>query len=209
MVRLNLRPSSLYGRKVAGALHACLPALNQRCSCAVNESCSVEINELPGKRLEVVVTRPRAVVEDHVWTPIAAVSGMYRLAFDKQESVETISTAIEQIVGAAIEDKCRSTAPSVSVPENLNIVLVDELTLRNALKLVGGCCRCSLLSEIPFSCILDKVTGFDPAFTTYIVAEGSAKCPRCARNVRENTLVELQPLKADRFKPRASSSAAT
>jgi len=44
-------------------------------------------------------------------------------------------------------------------------------------------------AEIPFDHILDRVTGFDPAVTDYIL-EAPAKCPNCRREILEKTLIE-------------------
>jgi hypothetical protein len=193
MVRLSLRPLSLYGKKVTRSLNASLSDLNQHCSCPPGESCSVEITELPGRRFEVVVTRPRPTIQDHGWTPIASIAGMYRLTFDKRASANKIREAIKNMVGAAIESKRPYREPAAPLPEELNIVLVNSQILRRALRLVVGCRHCSPSADIPFSCILDSVTGSDPSTTTYMLAEGSARCPRCGRNIREDSLVEFDP----------------
>ena len=191
MVRLSLRALSVYGKKVAGSLKASEPQLNHHCSCPPGESCSVEVNELPGRRFEVVVRRPRPVTEDHGWSTITAVNGMYRLLFDKRANALRIRDAVAAIVGAAIEKPYpKPTSPSL---EDLNIVLVDSATLHKAQRLIGGCRVCSRSADIPFNSILDSITGGDPSNTRYILAEGSAKCPRCRRDVKENSLVEYQP----------------
>src|SRR4030095_13661560 len=126
LVRLSLRALSVYGKKVAGSLKASEPALNQHCSCAPGESCSVEITELPGRRFEVVVKRPRPVVAAHGWSTITAVNGMYRLLFDKRASAIRIRDAVSAIVGAAIEKP--HPVPTDPSLEDLNIVLVDSAT---------------------------------------------------------------------------------
>jgi len=157
----------------------------------------VEITELPGRRFEVVVTRPRPVVEDHGWATMTAVTGMYRLLFDRRETAMRIREAITGIVGARIENA--HPMPMTPSLEDLNIVLVDSRTLHKAQRLIGGCRMCSKLADIPFNSILDSVIGGDSANTRYILAEGSAKCPRCRRNVRENSLVEYQPWQETEF----------
>jgi len=182
---------SVYGKKVAGSLKASEPELNQHCSCPPDEACSVDITELPGRRFEVVVKRPRPVTADRGWSTITAVNGMYRLLFDKRATAMRIRDAITSMVGAAIEKPHpMPTTPSL---EDLNIVLVDSATLHKAQRLIGGCRVCSRYADVPFNSILDSITGGDPTNTRYILAEGSAKCPRCRRNVRENSLVEYQP----------------
>ena len=108
-----------------------------------------------------------------------------------------IREAITGIVGARIENA--HPMPMVPSFEDLNIVLVDSGTLHKAQRLIGGCRMCSKFADIPFNSILDSVIGGDPANTRYILAEGSAKCPRCRRNVRENSLVEYQPWQGTEF----------
>lgn len=151
----------------------------------------MEITELPGRRIEVVVKRPRPVVEDHGWATMAAMGGMYRLLFDKRATATRIRDAVTRIVGASIEGA--DPAPTTPAIEDLNIVLVDSATLHKAQRMIGGCRMCSRYADIPFNSILDSITGGDPTNTRYILAEGSARCPRCRRNVRENSLVEYQP----------------
>jgi hypothetical protein len=191
LVNLSLRALSVYGKKVISSLKASEPQLNHHCSCPPGESCNVEITELPGRRIEVVVKRPRPVVADHGWATMTTMNGMYRLLFDKRATADRIRDAVTAIVGAAIE----KTDPTPTTPslEDLNIVLVDSATLYKAQRLIGGCRMCSRFADIPFNSILDSITGGDPTNTRYVLAEGSAKCPRCRRNVRENSLVEYQP----------------
>lgn len=191
MVHLSLRALSVYGKKVVGSLKASEPQLNHHCSCPPGESCNVEITELPGRRIEVVVKRPRPVVADHGWATMTAVNGMYRLLFDKRATAVRIREAVATMVGAAIEQA--DPAPTTPPLEDLNIVLVDSATLYRAQRLIGGCRVCSRYADIPFNSILDSITGGDPTNTRYILAEGSAKCPRCNRNVREDSLVEYRP----------------
>jgi len=117
---------------------------------------------------------------------IAAVQNLRLL--DKRATATRIRESVSAIVGAAIE----KTHPAPAL-EDLNIVLVDSSTLHKAHKLIGGCRMCSRHADIPFHSILDRITGGDPTNTRYILAEGSVKCPRCRRNVRENSLAEYQP----------------
>lgn len=103
MVHLSLRALSVYGKKVIGSLKASEPDLNHHCSCPPGESCNVEISELPGRRIEVVVKRPRPVIEDQGWATVTTASGMYRLLFDKRATATRIRDAVTAIVGAVIE----------------------------------------------------------------------------------------------------------
>lgn len=192
MVRLKLQAVSLYGKKVTDAIKANEPLLNQHCSCPPGESCSVEITEVPGRRIEAVVTRPRSVAAPQGWNTNAGISGMYRFLFDKRATAKRIREAVAGIVGAALNDR-RSREDLDDELEVLKIVLVDSQTLQKARSLIAGCQVCSPYAEIPFDSILDRVTDNDPSLTRYIVAEGSAECPRCRRPLSEDTLVEFEP----------------
>ena len=187
MIRLSFRALSDYGNRVIEVLRKSGPEL--QCTCRPDESCLVEISELPGRRFEVIVKMPRPVRESLDWTTCAAVSGMYRRLFDNRASAERIHEAVAAMVGAAMQDK----GPATPLPEDLNIVLVDTSMLYKAQDLVAGCDHCTRYAEIPFKCLLDSVTDGDPTVTQYILAEGSARCPRCQRSLTENTLVEFEP----------------
>jgi hypothetical protein len=187
MVRLSLHALSVYGKKVTSALRASHVIFNEICSCPPGESCTVDITELPGRRFEALVVRPRSVSNAKDWEPAATSSGSYRQLFDKRATAQRIRDAVAAMVGAPLHEQ----APTV--PDDLNIVLVDTGILRRARKHISGCERCSPCAEIPFESLLDQVTGYDPSVTQYILVDGSATCPRCLRQLRETTLVEIQP----------------
>ena len=74
--------------------------------------------------------------------------------------------------------------------ETQNIVLVDGSRLRLAERLIIACEDCSPVdAELPFAAVLDRVTGYNPTVTEYIL-EWPAKCPHCRGQVHERTLVE-------------------
>ena len=74
--------------------------------------------------------------------------------------------------------------------ETQNIVLIDASRLRIAEKLMIACEECSpVRAELPFAALLDRVTGYNPTTTEYIL-EMPARCPRCYGFVKERTLVE-------------------
>jgi hypothetical protein len=193
MIRLSVRALSLYGKKVTSAIRASEPALNDHCSCPPGQSCTVEITELPGRRFEAVVTRPRPVTESRDWSAMTIFNGMYRRLFEKRSTAKQIREAVASMVGAPLQDEAIYFSPLSPSTEDLNIILVDAATLRRAQTLSVGCQVCSPFAEIPFDSILDRVTGHDPLSTRYIIVEGSAKCPRCLRQLNENTLVEFEP----------------
>jgi hypothetical protein len=72
--------------------------------------------------------------------------------------------------------------------EDSDVVLVDESVLREAQGFVAGCGQCYPSAEMTFDYILDEVTGCDPTSTEYVLCH-PAKCPRCAREITEKTLV--------------------
>ena len=187
MIRLSFRSLTDYGNHVMEALRK--SGLELRCGCRPNESCLVEISELPGRRFEAIVTMPRPVREPLDWTVYTAVAGMYRRLFDNRATAERIHDAIAAMVGGPMLE----ARPATPAPEDLNIVLVDTWMLSKARRLIVGCDGCTRYAEIPFKCILDSVTDGDPTVTQYVVFEGSAQCPRCGRNLNEDTLVEFQP----------------
>ena len=191
MVRLSLQALSVYGKKITNALRASHVAFNEICSCPPGQSCTVEITELPGRRFEAVVVRPRSVAYTKDWQPEA--EGTYRQQFDKRATAQRIRDAVAAMVGAPLHESIGDPAGTTTTPDDLNIVLVDTGILRQARKLIGGCERCSPQAEIPFESILDRITGYDPSVTQYILVDGSANCPRCLRQLRETTLVEFEP----------------
>ena len=193
MIQLTLRALSVYGKKVTNSLRASEVSLNQQCSCPPGESCSVEITELPGRRFEAVVVRPRQAADNRDWAPMKTVAGMYRRLFDKRASAQRIREAVAAIVGAPLNHDGLERSAAETPTEDLKIVLVDSGTLRRARQLIVGCQVCSPYAEIPFESILDRVTGHDPGVTQYVLVDGSAKCPRCMRQLAETTLVEFDP----------------
>ena len=194
MVRLSLQALSVYGKKVTNALRASHVAFNEICSCPPGQSCTVEITELPGRRFEAVVVRPGSVANTKDWEPEARVEGTYRQLFDKRATAQRIRDAVAAMVGAPVQENGSNPAgTTLAPPDDLNIVLVDTGILREARRLIGGCERCSPHAQIPFESILDRITGYDPSVTQYILVDGSANCPRCLRPLRETTLVEFEP----------------
>jgi hypothetical protein len=188
MVRLQLNMVSIYGRRVSEFLRSNQSELNRQCSCPPGEFCTVEVNELAGRRFHAIVHRPRPiVVEKQGWRPIATIVGMYRTLFEKRTSARRIVEEVAAIVAAPIEAK--SAVPAVP-SEDLTFLVVDVATLSKAVAVVYGCQMCSPFAENPFARVLDRMTGNTAGTTQYILATGSAKCPRCSRALESHTLVE-------------------
>ena len=75
-------------------------------------------------------------------------------------------------------------------PEEQTVVVIGSATLGDAVWLIESCEACNPEgAEIRFDNILDRVTGFDPRVTDYIL-ETPAKCPNYRRDVFEKTLIE-------------------
>jgi len=75
-------------------------------------------------------------------------------------------------------------------PEKMNVRLIESRTLHEAERLMESCEHCNPDgAEIPFDCILDRITGSDPSVTDYLL-EQPAKCPHCGNDILEKTLIE-------------------
>jgi DNA-binding NarL/FixJ family response regulator len=75
-------------------------------------------------------------------------------------------------------------------PEDQNLVLIDEETLRKAERMILSCEGCNPDAQISFDEILDQLTGSDPSVTDYILKQ-PGNCPKCDAAITEKTLVEL------------------
>jgi hypothetical protein len=75
--------------------------------------------------------------------------------------------------------------------EDMNIVLIEEAVLLEALSWASGCENCAENAFTTFDYLLDAVTGFDPTITEYVMWR-PALCPRCSGEVTEKTQVAIQ-----------------
>lgn len=71
----------------------------------------------------------------------------------------------------------------------ITVIAVSKATLLKAQSEIGSCEACNPEADIPFTWVLDDVTGLDQTTTDYLLSE-PAKCPRCCGAVFEETLVE-------------------
>jgi hypothetical protein len=69
------------------------------------------------------------------------------------------------------------------------LVAVSITTIRKAEQGIACCQSCDRTADVPFSCVLDRVTDRDGAITDYFMSE-PARCPNCRAAVIEDTLVE-------------------
>ena len=58
--------------------------------------------------------------------------------------------------------------------------------------MIASCEACSEDAELPFDYILDRLTGSDPTVTDYVL-KVPARCLQCGAEIREKTLVGLEP----------------
>jgi DNA-binding NarL/FixJ family response regulator len=98
--------------------------------------------------------------------------------------------AVEAVHNMAIDDSPFYPRLADQPPEDQNVVLVEEETLRRAERMVLSCEGCNSEAGVPFSELLDRLTGSDPSVTDYILQKPGS-CPRCFGAITEKTFVEL------------------
>jgi hypothetical protein len=73
--------------------------------------------------------------------------------------------------------------------EHVEVVLISGETLRKAEQQIISCESCApSFANLPFECVLDRLTACDPLSTNYLLVEGG-RCPRCGELVFEHTLI--------------------
>ena len=75
--------------------------------------------------------------------------------------------------------------------EKLNVFLVDEAVLDDAVDWVSGCESCDDNALIPFDYLLDVVTDSDPTTTEYLMCRLET-CPFCLGQLTEKTRVTVR-----------------
>ena len=112
-------------------------------------------------------------------------------AFVCRDEISThLANAVEAVHNMAIYDSPFYPRLLEQPPEDQNVVLVEEETLRKAEQVVLSCEGCSSDADVPFSEILDRLTGSDPSVTDYILQK-PGRCPRCFQAITEKTFVEV------------------
>jgi hypothetical protein len=187
MVKMNLTALSIYGRRITDSLKAAESELNRHCSCPPGEACKVEIHELPNRRFEALVVRPRPLAQPTDWMSMPAVKGMYRMTFEKRATAEDIREAIAEIVAAPLAENADADVEPLT---EVHVVFFSLEMLYEATKLIVGCEACNPLAEIPFERVLDRVSGHHSAVRRYILMS-SVKCPSCCGRVTPNTLIKM------------------
>ena len=112
-------------------------------------------------------------------------------AFVRRNEIKMhLVNAVEAVHNLAIYDSPHYPNFLDGQPEDQNVVLIEEETLRRAEQLVVSCEGCNSDAEFPFCEILDRLTGSDPSVTDYILQKPGS-CPRCFRAITEKTFIEL------------------
>jgi len=108
----------------------------------------------------------------------------------KDETSTHLVNAVEAVHNLAIYDSPFYPNFLDQQMEDQKIVLVEQQTVRKAERIILSCERCSSDADIPFSEILDRLTGLVPDVTDYLL-EKPASCPKCYRAITEKTFVEV------------------
>jgi hypothetical protein len=72
--------------------------------------------------------------------------------------------------------------------DDIDVALVDEAAMLEALLYVSACEHCAENATIAFDYLLDAVTGCDPTETEYVMCR-PATCPGCSAPITEKTRV--------------------
>jgi hypothetical protein len=142
------------------------------------ESCSATVSRSFGSVLSEVLGPTNSVTEYILCAPV-------RCPNCSESIIEgtLVRCDVDQDEVVAITD--RDFEPTLEATE---VILIDEPVLREAQGFVAGCGHCIPSAEMTFDYILDEVTGCDPTSTEYVLCH-PAKCPRCAQEITEKTLV--------------------
>jgi len=84
----------------------------------------------------------------------------------------------------------RHDLPSKPTTEDLDIVLIGETVLLEALEWVSGCEICAENAFTMFGYLLDAITGCDPTITEYVMWR-PGRCPHCAGQITEKTRIAI------------------
>jgi len=82
------------------------------------------------------------------------------------------------------------TEPGRPCIEEIEIVLIGEPLLRRTERWVSACEHCSEIAPVTFDYLLDALTDSDPKRTEYLMCR-PARCPSCASEITEKTLVAV------------------
>jgi DNA-binding NarL/FixJ family response regulator len=112
----------------------------------------------------------------------------FAFIFREEVSMHLVN-AVEAVYNLAIYDSPFYPNLFDEDLEDQKVVVIEEETLGKAEKMIQSCEMCNSEAAIPFSEILDGLTGAAPDVTDYLL-EKPGRCPRCFRAVTERTFVE-------------------
>jgi DNA-binding NarL/FixJ family response regulator len=112
----------------------------------------------------------------------------FAFIFREEVSMHLVN-AVEAVYNLAIYDSPFYPSLFDEDLEDQKVLVIKEETLRKAERMILSCEMCNSEAEIPFSEILDGLTGSDPDVTDYIL-EKPGRCPRCFRAVTERTFIK-------------------
>ena len=99
MITLSVRVLTTYGMQIWQSLKAAQHVLDSHCSCPGDtKGCFVDLTELPDRRFEAVVTRPRLATLNCDWAIASSKPAKYRKVFDKSAPSHQILAAIKGII---------------------------------------------------------------------------------------------------------------
>ena len=102
MITLSVRVRTIYGMQIWKSMKASQQSLDSHCSCPRDNGCLVELTELPNRRFEAIVTRPRPVTTRCDWDVAETDDAKYRKVFEKRTPAESILDAVIRIVSAPL-----------------------------------------------------------------------------------------------------------
>jgi hypothetical protein len=103
MITLSVRVRTIYGLQIWESVKAAQQTLENHCSCpSDNKGCVVELTELPNRRFEAVVTRPRLATVSCDWDVAETEGAEYRKVFEKRAPADSILDAIISMVSAPL-----------------------------------------------------------------------------------------------------------
>ncbi len=141
---------------------------------------------MPERCSELALTSFECVIDD-VRTDLRATAYLLgeslRCPGCESPIIETTLVQLKESCKAATFDR-----PHDMLFPRMEIVLIDEISLVRAQRLISACEICAEEAQITFDYLLDAVTGCNPSETEYLMCR-RAKCPCCFNEVTEKTLV--------------------
>ena len=121
MVRLSVLSRTEYGNQIREYMKSAEDFLNGHCSCP-DGSCSVVLTELPSRRIEAVVVRPRPVADSRDWDAMVAATAEYRKIFEKRTPASRIRDSLSNIVGAPlVENSATGSVQKIEWNESFSV----------------------------------------------------------------------------------------